>query len=474
MASLSRDSNGTSRVQFVGGDGRRRAIRLGKVPAKVAESVLRRVEQLVAAAIAGTPHDADLSAWLAAVPPVLYRRLVRVGLAVPRAEDVAAPVVTLDHLCRAFKERAAVKPITAMSYDQTLDSLRAFYGLEKPIEEITTESADEWRIAIAQAAEGEGKRRKKRMGIGNRLAPATVAKRIHVAKRVFGKAVAWGWLEKNPFSALRAGSQANPARAHYVDLAVAEAVLQFCPSIEWRLVFALCRLAGLRCPSEVGGLTWADVDFTSGRLTVRSPKTEHHGGQHAVRVVPIVPRLREILAAARDAAAPGESLVVPMAARSGANLRTTLEKIIARAGVEPWPRLMQNLRASCETDWVEKYPAHECARWMGHSPTIAARHYLQSRDHHFRDAVENCAASSGQSGAAAVLVPSGAESGAESGARAAHFQAQHPPATDGKKSQARSRTEITPAKSEVSSGVRKKRRKVLVGDEGLEPPTPSV
>ena len=92
MASLSHDSNGTKRIQFIGPDGERRAVRLGAVPAKVAETVVRRVEQLVAHAIAGTPHDADLAAWLASVPPVLYRRLVRVGLAVPRARALLAYV----------------------------------------------------------------------------------------------------------------------------------------------------------------------------------------------------------------------------------------------------------------------------------------------------------------------------------------------------------------------------------------------
>ena len=41
----------------------------------------------------------------------------------------------------------------------------------------------------------------------------------------------------------------------------------------------------------------------------------------------------------------------------------------------------------CETDWVEKYPAHVVAKWMGHSPKIAAQHYLLAREHHFEDVV---------------------------------------------------------------------------------------
>jgi len=461
MASLSSDRNGTKRIQFVDGAGERRSIRLGPAPLKVAEAVLRRVEQLAAHAIAGTSHDADLSAWLASVPPVLYRRLVRVGLAAPRAEDEAAEIVTLERLCKAFTDRAVVKQSTAASYAQTLDSLRAFYGATKPIAEITTETVDEWRKAIATATAGEGQRKKRRTTADGRLAPATVAKRVHVAKQVFAKAVAWGWLEKNPFAALRAGSQANPARARYVDLETIEAVLNACPGPEWRLVFALSRLAGLRCPSEVGGLAWADVDWQHGRLTVRSPKTEHHGGGHAVRLVPTVPRLREILAEAREAAADGERLVVPMAARPGANLRTTAERVLERASVAAWPRLFQNLRASCETDWVQKYPAHVCAKWLGHSPTIAAQHYLMVRDDHFRDAIE---------GVGEVRIPNGAESGAESGARVAHFQAQQPTAEGCKVSQPESTIAINRGRKRVSPAAGENRRNPQVGDIGSEPP----
>jgi len=38
------------------------------------------------------------------------------------------------------------------------------------------------------------------------------------------------------------------------------------------------------------------------------------------------------------------------------NLRTTFEKIIERAGLTQWPRLFHNLRASRETELVERFP----------------------------------------------------------------------------------------------------------------------
>lgn len=116
-------------------------------------------------------------------------------------------------------------------------------------------------------------------------------------------------------------------------------------------------------------------------------KTEYHCGDHAVRGVPLCPELRAMLADAFDQVVMGAALVVPLVSRRNVNLRTHLERIIARAGHDTWPRLPQKLRASCETDWVDWYPSHVVAKWLGHSPKIAAAHYLMSREHHFEDVI---------------------------------------------------------------------------------------
>jgi hypothetical protein len=129
------------------------------------------------------------------------------------------------------------------------------------------------------------------------------------------------------------------------------------------------------------------VNWEKGRLTVLAKKTEHHGGSHAVRIVPICPQLRKTLTEGFEQAEPGATFIVPMAGRNGVNLRTHMERIITKAGHKAWPRLFQILRASCETDWVERYPAHAVAKWLGHSPKVAAEHYLMSREHHFEDVV---------------------------------------------------------------------------------------
>jgi hypothetical protein len=58
------------------------------------------------------------------------------------------------------------------------------------------------------------------------------------------------------------------------------------------------------------------------------------------------------------------------------NLRTTFEKIIKRAGIEPWPKPFVNLRSTRETELNDYFPTHVVAKWLGHSEEIAEIHYL--------------------------------------------------------------------------------------------------
>lgn len=77
---------------------------------------------------------------------------------------------------------------------------------------------------------------------------------------------------------------------------------------------------------------------------------------------------------------------------AGPNLRTTMEKIIRRAGLSPWPRLFHNMRASRETELTERFPVHVVTAWLGNTPEIARKHYLQVTDEHFRQAATSCSA----------------------------------------------------------------------------------
>ena len=149
-----------------------------------------------------------------------------------------------------------------------------------------------------------------------------------------------------------------------------------CPNAEWRLLFGLARYAGLRIPSESHMLTWGDVDFERARLTVRSPKTEHHEG-HEQRIVPITPELMRLLQDRFAEVEEGQQYLVTIAGK-GAVIRQ-VRAVWKRAGVEPWKRLWQTLRSSCEQHWaIDGFPQYVVSHWMGHSIEVSGKHYTNA------------------------------------------------------------------------------------------------
>jgi integrase len=161
-----------------------------------------------------------------------------------------------------------------------------------------------------------------------------------------------------------------------------------CPDAEWRLIVALGRFGGLRCPSEHLALRWGDIDFERGRIHFRSPKTEHHPGGES-RVIPLFPELIKPLQDVFDLAEPGTEFVITRHRDTNVNLRTQFCRIIERAGLKVWPRIFQNLRSTRQTELAESFPSHVVCEWMGNSEPVAAKHYLQITDEHFQKAVQN-------------------------------------------------------------------------------------
>ncbi|MCA9232149.1 MAG: site-specific integrase [Planctomycetales bacterium] len=220
------------------------------------------------------------------------------------------------------------------------------------------------------------------------LAENTVRRRSGIAKQFFTAAQRKGLIENNPFADLKAAVQANAKRFHFVSREDAQKVLDACPDAEWRLLFALSRYGGLRCPSEHLKLELTDINWAENRLRVPSPKTEHHQGGES-RFIPIFPELRPYLEEVFELAKPGQVYLITRYRDVNANLRSQLLRIIKRAGVKPWPKLFQNLRSTRETELAEEFPLHVVCAWIGNTQAVAAKHYLQVTDEHFQSAAQN-------------------------------------------------------------------------------------
>jgi len=360
MASISTDARGSRTIQFTGHDRRRRTVRLGRVPLKDAEQVRYRIELLNAARTSGQALDQDTAGWLTRIGDRLHAKLAKVGLVQHRQPGLLG--LFLDSY---IETRVGKAPRTIINLKTAVRRLTEYFGREAELREITASSADGFCAALHE-----------------RYAEATAARTITRAKEFFVAAVRAKIIADNPFAHVKPGSMVNADRNVNVSRQDTAKVLDACPDAEWRLIIALCRFGGLRCPSEVHVIEWPDVLWEQSRFIVRSPKT-------GTRVVPIFPELRPYLDACFGEAADGTVHVI--AKHRGDNLRTQIIRIIERAGLVPWTRPFQNLRASRQNELTDEFPEHVVCSWMGNSQAIARRHYLQPDDSHFKRAAKSAA-----------------------------------------------------------------------------------
>ncbi len=354
MASISNDPGGRRRVLFFDSNGERRTLRLGQCSKQQANTVRGHVENLVAAKTTRAATAAETAHWLAGLDDVMADKLAEVGL-IPRRESQ-----TLGGWLNKFMEtRASLKPASLRKLSQTKEKLLAFFPESTPLRDITADQASDWRAGLVKAD----------------LSEAVVKIHSGNVKTIFREALERKLIAESPFAHLTSGVTAAK-NDRYVTAQEAETVLQACPNLRWRLIFGLARFAGLRTPSETRLLTWADVDWTRGRLTVRSPKTERYAG-HEQRVVPITSSLMTLLHEGFTEALEaddGEQRIVRVPASCG-HLFNTMADIVRRSGIPLWSDLFQTLRRSCEIEWAQVYPQFAVSKWIGHSIAVSGRHY---------------------------------------------------------------------------------------------------
>jgi integrase len=352
VASLS-NIKGRFTIQFRVGK-HRRTIRLGKVTRDSALVTKSHVEHLVLGLINPFDVPANTVHWTNLLGDELHAKLVKVGLVKPRAP---APTTLLGPYFSAFiKKRTDLKPRTVSNLDQVRAVAVKHFGEQRDLASITRGDVKDWHRTLLAT-----------------YSTATVAMHVKKMRQLYADAIDHKLVSENPFLAVKAGSMSNPDRMRYIAPAIIQKVIAACVG-EWRLLFALARFGGLRVPSETDLLRWVDVDFDKLRMIVRSPKTEHHQGK-ALRVVPIVPELEEVLFEQwwlRE-----DGAVHVLEDLRNRNLRGAALDMIERAGVETWPRIFQNLRSSCETDFAAIAPLHVACQWIGNSTGVAVKHYLQ-------------------------------------------------------------------------------------------------
>ncbi len=445
MASVEKDGQGY-RVRFIDHNGIRKAIRLGGIKKNNAQTIARHVQELVVWRKSGLTLDSETAGWLKKVGQDVYDKLSNAGLVEPR-ESSTLGMFLKGYLLR----RSDVKPATLRKWQSAINHLIEHFGDGCDLRSINAAHADEFRSFLYKEEQAEN----------------TVRRYCGLAKQFFRAAMRRKLIDENPFTDQVAAVTGNSAKFHFVSREDTAKLLKACPDLQWRLIIALTRFGGLRCPSEVLALTWEDIDWQGKRFTVTSSKTEHHEGG-ASRVVPLFPELAEILNEGYEleflrlnegnpeAVGVVSGSVITRYRDSTQILRTTFLKILKRAGLKAWPKLFQNIRSTRETELAEQFPLQAVTAWMGNSQLVAAKHYLQLRDEHFDKA--------------ASLSTHPIEKPEGEGHRQGHNTSEMTETDKPLKAKNPEKTNVLRGSAGSFESVREQR----MGAEGLEPPTPSV
>jgi hypothetical protein len=135
-------------------------------------------------------------------------------------------------------------------------------------------------------------------------------------------------------------------------------------------------LCGLRTRSEIAALRWEHIEWDDNTFTVPSVKTK-------TRTVSIFGDFRPLLEAYHQLTIRDDPLVVPSGpvfqqCPSQTQLTNRLKRTATKAGLQPWVRPWMNLRSSVETQLIrEGFDLTTVSTWLGNSPDVARKHYLQ-------------------------------------------------------------------------------------------------
>ena len=363
MASIEYRARSTRVIAYVNKE--KQTFPLGRVTKKTAERFANNIDTLLHERRCNLPVSREVSIWLSDLDDALYGVLAERGLVEPRVKAGTLSTFIDDYIAT----RSDVTERRLGKLRNAKGRIIEFFG-DVQLDAVTPGGADEYgRWLLKQ------------------LASATAQKECQIAAQFFRHAYRKGFIDKNPFEGVSVGRATNDDRRVFVSREVTQRVLDQCPDWQWRLVVALARYGGLRCPSEIALLKWCDVHWDAERFTVTSPKTKRYG--KATRVVPIFPELRPYLDEAYFRDDGDKTWVVPMlAGNADKNLGTRFRKIIRRAGVEVWPKPFQNCRSSRQTELEQQFPTYVVCAWLGNTPTVAHKHYLTVTDDHFTTAAK--------------------------------------------------------------------------------------
>ena len=351
--------------------GKRVKIMCSGLSKKQTQHVLTHVEKIIVAKHSKVTLEHATADWLGKLQGPIRKRLEDLTLVDPVKEVCDATVV--GYMKAYISKRTDIAASTKRIYARSLHFTQAFFGNEKKLLDVTPGNAKDFARWLREAGQ-----KNKRDG----LAENTARKMLDKLKTVYNSAVDDELILRNPFRGIASSVISNKEKQLFVSVQDVLQVIRFAPNQEFQAIIALSRFGGLRTPSEFRHLRHGDFAMNAKlpTFTVYCQKTAHTGKK--TRVVPIFTELRPYLEGlvSQSKALAGEFVFSDKYRLcSDANIFNTMSRIVQAAGIDQWPDLWRNLRASRESELLAMgYNLKDVCEWFGNTQKVVADHYLRS------------------------------------------------------------------------------------------------
>jgi integrase len=310
------------------------------------------VDRLIHAAKMARPVELATARWIQRdAPAALRAALAECGL----IDDRRTLGPSVDAWLHTQAGRVSAGRLEDL--ERTGHQLVAHFGPHIEVAHLTAELVGDWFHTLTGSAN-------------------TLAKRGRIARQLFRWLLAEKLIDANPATGLAITYRAASARVFVEPGPVNRMIDHAIRSRRWPSACALvlARYGGLRI-GEVLRFRVSDVDWSARSFLVRDTKRD------TTRTVPLFPEVDGVVEHWRrfadDLAPVGDTF-------PDRRILTRSITDLARAtGTDPWPRLWHNLRASRESELLERYPTKDVLLWIGNSEAVAMKHYALTRDETF-------------------------------------------------------------------------------------------
>jgi len=310
--------------------------------------------------------------------------------------------ITLKNFCADWlkSRKAQFRPGTTLLYKNTFKRLLDYFGPAQTLSKITP-------IEAAMFI-GELKPLKTKIELSN----STRHRVLRNCRTMFGEAVTWQLISKNPFKKVKA-PKCTVKRWHYLKADEYKRLLKAAPSLRWKALYALAYTGGLRY-GEMFNLTWADIDLEKGHVTIQNRMATEtmppfYVKDNEKRTVPLPSQTLKILKQLQQnnparfkvpyillTERQYKGLIakwVDYQKRRRAwmnkdmtnNVLTNFKRHVKKAKIEPDGQLaIHTLRKSCIQTWADYLPPNTTKELAGHSDLATTMRYYAKVDNYHR------------------------------------------------------------------------------------------